>query len=968
VRRTRIFVAAHVLIGATTLVASSHAQRVNGPGTLAEVSLPGGIVPALAAIADPVAPDRAQFLSEFIRRTYDTPFASRIDSRDRVLQSLLAYLKAQEGSSGPSDTVPLPLTIPIWTDLIFGGRATPATLVRSILESRPAALLYYALLSLDDDTRTWLADQPELLKKLLVDDRSAALLASSTALRMTRDGLRLPGGAPAAAVWHALLGQDPNQPLPFIEALLTRGNGRLAHFLGALSQLTPEQIAFALTLRSGDEASRVDAARRLYAVFERTATGRTAEQRVFTRPLLDPVLLAAELAPAASGAPRLPGTRAFWSAVFSEEGRADDSAALVSAAPADFAWICEQVFRLDPEQRRRYAMVLFASRQVGEITAATVKDSIEAIRAVAMYPALAASLERAGVRDIAALAAAARRASALAAIGDHSRAYRALAQFQGALALVTRAATRGSIDAARVTEFVSALAAIPISDRGDYEGRVVCWLNGWLRAQAPSRPDVITAMNSAEDVFQAAGGPVEQAALRLLAGPPVRAPEMLEWEGTRYRVDLRRAEALRLAAALGDSPRGYLSAAEAVATAADSLAEKGLTQDRLQQIAQEIAGATAADVDDEPEGAVAVRLTHDRSVLKAVERAARDRNVSAASRQSPALRLFADELLARGLMEFAYAAALGQREGLTISAADAARRHEFGFKPPAPRVAPWRLPQPGGDAMQRWHVSGALLGLDVGLSDFSLVPLSLKPPPRPTLADADRRAFIDAVALVQPSALVNADRDAITAAIHTGRDALTTARTASDAEAIADRASLSALRRSLLRWVVEHDRARLPAFLSPSELLWVGWQQRMPETLNVWGASAMPSAGCLCLRMLNRQPWEIYSGRLNSGMLASAFPELNLRLAELLAELHMPAVLLAPVLTSATLDFVNSAVSRGPDDRRGLVEYVQALRPERVEQYLALLTTDGPLVPVGHAAVVQDVANQSSYPVPGVHR
>jgi hypothetical protein len=26
---------------------------------------------------------------------------------------------------------------------------------------------------------------------------------------------------------------------------------------------------------------------------------------------------------------------------------------------------------------------------------------------------------------------------------------------------------------------------------------------------------------------------------------------------------------------------------------------------------------------------------------------------------------------------------------------------------------------------------------------------------------------------------------------------------------------------------------------------------------------------------------------------------------------------------------------------------VQALRPERVEEYLALLTTDGPLVPVG---------------------
>jgi hypothetical protein len=47
-------------------------------------------------------------------------------------------------------------------------------------------------------------------------------------------------------------------------------------------------------------------------------------------------------------------------------------------------------------------------------------------------------------------------------------------------------------------------------------------------------------------------------------------------------------------------------------------------------------------------------------------------------------------------------------------------------------------------------------------------------------------------------------------------------------------------------------------------------------------------------------------------------------------------------LTSATLDFVNAVISRDPDDRRGLVEFVQALRSEQLEQYLALLTTDGP--------------------------
>jgi hypothetical protein len=413
---------------------------------------------------------------------------------------------------------------------------------------------------------------------------------------------------------------------------------------------------------------------------------------------------------------------------------------------------------------------------------------------------------------------------------------------------------------------------------------------------------------------------------------------------------------LRIAAALGDSPHAYLSAAEVVATGADSLAEKGLTRERLQQITQEIARATQGDIANESGSATGVRLPRDRSVVKNLERAARDRNVSAASRQSPALRLLADELLARGLMEFAYAAALGQRDGLTIGAADAAQRHEFGFTPALARVSPWRLPQAGADAMQRWRVSGAVLGLDVGLADFSLVRLSLKPPPRPTLDDADRRAFIDAVALVQPTALTDADRDVITAAIHAGRSALARARSVSEADAIADRASLSALRRSLLPWVIAHDRTRLLSFLSPGEFLWVGLQGAIPASLHAWGAPAAPHAACLCLRILNRQPWEIFTGRWNSGMTASAFPDLNLRLGELLEELHMPAVLLPPILTSATLDFVNSVVSRDPDDRRGLVEFVQALRTERVEQYLALLTTDGPLVPLGDAGAAKNPA------------
>jgi hypothetical protein len=92
---------------------------------------------------------------------------------------------------------------------------------------------------------------------------------------------------------------------------------------------------------------------------------------------------------------------------------------------------------------------------------------------------------------------------------------------------------------------------------------------------------------------------------------------------------------------------------------------------------------------------------------------------------------------------------------------------------------------------------------------------------------------------------------------------------------------------------------------------------------------------------------------------------LNLRLAELLRELQMPAPLLAPVLAAATADFTENATSRDPDDRRGPVEFVQALGADRVEQYLALLTTDGPLRAVAEDAPSSAGAGVSS---PGAAR
>ena len=960
--RTRLSAALHALfLTVIVLVGSARAQSAGAETTVSDVPLPGGLRAALAAIGDHAAPDRAQFLAEFIRRTYDTPFGPRNDPRDAVLQSLLAQLKA---GGATSETIPLPLSPRIWIDVVFGGQATPETLVSAILQSRSASLLYCGLLSLDDDTRAWIAGQPDLIAEVIAR-RPAAFLAAAPGLHVTPGGVRLPGGTLAEPAWQALVGKRPTETTDFVRALLAAGDGRLTYFFNAMSALTPAQVRVAFNLEAPDVATRVESARRLSSVFQRLWVGRTVEQRAFTRPPLDPALLLSELSVSGKGQPSVPGTQAFWNAVFDDNPRSDPPprdapAGFDGGQPADFAWLCEQVFKGElSEQRRRYMMVLFAARRVDQVTRETARDAVDTVRAVGTYPVLVAALERARVTDLAVYAGAVRKATELSTIPS-DRSLRTLAQFQGALALVTRAASRGSLSREAVSRLVSSLSAVAISERGDYEGRILTWLVNWLDDEARTTGQRVptTAATPAagpdDDVFEGSVGRIEQAVLRLLAGPSASEPRFIDWEGTRYRLDLARAEAMRMKKALGESTRPYLSSAGSVVVIADALAAAGLTREVLLQQAQALAQLAQGDATEgtEDSGDGPGRY---REVLAVLQRAARAGDVRAAARVAPSLRLLADELLAAGLMEMAYAAALGPRDGVSVLAGDAASRHDFGLHAGFGSSAAWNLAVPGTDAAQHWRLTGSVLGLDVALANFSLVSLSLRPPAkRPTLSELDRRAFIDVVGLVEPAALTDADRDTIVTAIRKGRARLEHVRTAEEARAIAEETSLSAPRRTLLAWIVARDPERLAVFLSPSELLWLGLGNVPPEGLHAWGAPAAARVGCLCLQVVDRRPWESFAGRTNSGMGASAFPDLNLRLAELLSDLHMPAPLLGAVLTSATLDFVNGVTSRDADDRRGLVEFVQTLRADRMEQYLALLTTDGPLVPMGETPAAKD--------------
>ena len=953
--RIALFALFHAaFLGVTVLVDPASGQVSARPATISDIPLPGGVQAAAAAVGDLGTPDRAQFLAEFIRRMYDTPLGAKADVREPVMRSLVGSLT---GGKQPADTIPLPLSTKFWTDVVFRKQATPDTLVASIVQSRNAALLYLGLLALDDDSRAWMAEQPSLISELMTR-RAAAFVTAAPALHITPAGVQVPGGPAAEPVWQALLGHRPSETADFVRSVVSTDEGRFAYFFGALGLLNTSQVRLAMMLDQSDVNRRVDAGRRLYAVFQRLWLGKALDQRVFARPLYDPALLIVQLSANRNADLVLPGTRGFWTVALNDTRDAHTKSAHEEGAPTiawdqppDFPWLADQVFKGDViEHRRHFMMVLFAARHAAAITKETARDALEAVRAAGAYPALSVTLERARISDLGVFASAARRAAALTAIEDETRATRAIVQYQGALAMIARAASRGALAPDTATKLVSSLSAITTSERGDYDGRLASWLGAWLKVDA--RPVTRTSGpagdGSADDVYESASGPMEEDALRVLAGWSATAPPTVDWEGTRYRVDLARAEAVRLMRAQGQTARPYLSSASTVMSVADTLASPGLTRDVVEQQAQILArvwqGAGAEQSQDEI-------LSPYSDTSLSLQRAARSGDVHGAARIVPSLRALTDDLMARGLMEWAYAAALGPRDGLSIDAADAASRHDLGIRAPGGRANVWRPPNAGTDgSTQRWRVLGSLLSLDVVLADFSLVSLSSKPPSRrPTLGEIDRRVFIDTIALVEPKSLVDSDRDAIASAIRQGRARLTSARSPGEISAIADTAGLSPLRRTLLSWTSTHDSARVSAFLSPGELFWLGAGNTKFTSLNAWGVVALSRAGCLCLEVVAGGPTEIFAGRWNTGMAASVFPDLNLRLAELLSDLHMPAPLLASVLTSATLDFVNSVASRDQDDRRGLAEFVQGLTLTRVEQYLALLTNDGPLVPVGEA-------------------
>lgn len=899
-----------------------------GDGAWEDVRLPGGVeaVAQAAGMAPPA--DRSLFLVELVRRLHGTPNVSDpavVSARTRVAKAL--------GGGAAADTVPLRLPASFWSAAVFGGRVPPADVAAAILTDRRAALFYHGAAALDPETAAWLTAAPA---------RGAAIFAPHAELFgafgrsvHVHDGrVVTPGGDAAAEIWQSLVGASPATPDKFIDQLFARDGGRRAWLYDVVAHLPPDVQRHVL------DGGRL---RALADVFARAAPTWRIADRPLWRPLADPAVWLAELRVRPDGALAGPLTAAFVDAAFAADGEAPrpDTVTTLAGEPLDAGPLAARVFLSDPSKaRERAALTLFAQRVFDTTPPASLGDALVVCRAMLRAPALALSLERMGAANAGVLAAIVRLADDVTHRGSPS----ALLSLESSLALVEGIRLSRAIDAAAAERLLDTLAKVPF-----FEPRAHEPLARWIR------DSVVPAFAPGGD-----DASLEARVLDALAGRvpprPSDASPRIEWEGQRYLVDARGAERARLTAVRGAQGGLSLDDAVSLALAAEGLitpdatnvasAARALEQAVPADVAPNANGRPGAAPIDASTRQMARTIAEARDTLRQAGAAGDFRGVP---RLAHTLAPVSARLLAETLTALAYAAVVPSGEALTENAR-LSGRHDLGTALPTPDArirTPWTFAEPVSGGGGPWRLRGSLLGLDLALAPQRLRRLSDEPP-RPTLHGADRDAIVAAVPLVNPFDLDDPSRDAVVAAMTRGVARLA-AIGAGDGRAEATREAARAA--GLSEWRVEAlsrpgRSGELADAFSLTERFWLGAPDAAQTTAgDRWGVALMPLTGQLGTRLPRARAWEELAGHWGGGLLAGQMADLNLRVAQQLAELSLPAELARDVLAVAVQDLLDRVAVASPDDHDALITWVRTLPRSRFEDYVAALTVDGPLRP-----------------------
>ncbi|HYM23497.1 MAG TPA: hypothetical protein VEU08_09820 [Vicinamibacterales bacterium] len=972
-----------LLCAAALLLAASVQAAASDPPGLDEAPVPGGIVEFARAVGVRPVPDRGRFLYDVTRLAHDTD--NRVPVVLAVLQTLGRHASPPSGDGDGTvespDLVAVPLTAEVWSAAVFHKTVTRDDLVAAIVADKQASLLCHGLLALDDETLQFFAGQRGLIARIL--ERSNPVFAAfSASIRVSNGRVVPPGpsgppgsqsGDDVVPLWEAAVGEKVTRPERFIAQLLEANDGRLAYLYDTIGQLDPARRAFALGSWMPSAAARAD---RFHAL---ATDGVSAfhEWHVRTLPFaragydLGMVLSRVDVTP--DGRPAEPASRGFWTRAFAQretaagqDGESDD--------PIDAAWLTTTIASAEVRQRgerldqMNFAHRLFDARPDRGEGAPGVNerreraDLLTAVRGLARCRMLMLTLERIGVRAPSVYAAAARQAARIGVTADGHRAFVTLGQYQGALALVARAMRVRTIDPSRGRQLIEKLTAIPVGDDGRYNGGVARWLHDeFLTAVGTrglnDRGIVAPGLND-----RGAGAPglnYEQQVIAAISGPAwseARDGGPLTWEGQKYHLDLGAAERVRLnrvrerqLALPFDVPMTVEDAGRTLGSESTSLAQSGEIVARLTQLLAEVRKRSREEeADAAPPGAGISRDEHDtlQKALNEIAVAIRNKDAKRIMKLSEPIVDLGDDMMAYALVSMAYAADIGDPDGAILLADDVSRRHDFGLAvhegDQRLRQA-WALPKEDVVPGTAWHISGSLLGLDVALAQLTLRRISPDPiVEAPALTSTEREAFAASVSILNPFDFHDADRDAIAAAVRRGETAVARLDAAL-LEEVLDRLAVGPPRRRALRWTLSHEPERMASMFTLTELFVLGGGR--PADVAAWGMSMVPLSGCLCTVLETPGRLTTLSGRPQLGLTSTVLGDLNLHIAMMLGELQLPAALTRLVASGAMQDFIDHVRPLGDDDWLTLSRAARSIPRDRIEDYLAVATAVGPLVP-----------------------
>ncbi|HWW85539.1 MAG TPA: hypothetical protein VNZ26_18210 [Vicinamibacterales bacterium] len=920
-----------------------------------DVPVPGGPSALAHALGVDPVPDRGRFISEITRLVYDNlegrnPAAAAFlhSLRDRSPRSVRTLENnAPVMASSPAQLVPIPLSAEVWGNAVFHRRVSREELVSAILSDRQAGLLCHGLAALDDETLEFFAEHQSVLARIY-ERLAAPFAAFSTSLHIRSNRVEPPGDPAAAALWEAVVGEKVSRPDRFVLMLFDVSDGRLAYLYDTIGQLDRSRRAFALGLWISDPTRRLERFRTL------ATTGLTAfrdwhvRSLPFARASQDLAMTLIRLDVDASGTPRPPASRAFWSRVFGatapdETARSDrESEDLL----IDAVWLAENLGMVDVRQRsERLDQLAFSQRVFDRASrdGGVQADVFVAVRAFPRQRMLMLSLERIGVTRPALYAAMARQAARIASL-DGRRGFLAQAQFQGALSLVANMVRVRSIDRQKSEGMLDRLAALPISDEGRYAGAMAVWLRATL-----------------DEIGSSESNDRENALIAALSGslssPNANATlhQSVPWEGEIYRLDLASAERRRLHRVREKQEALPIDVVFRLTAIGKQLLETGVTPGDIQGAAEgltTLAGEIRSrpwedDAENRPAGIRAGPRPRDslRRAADELAKAGRAADTKRASRVADLVLDTVDELTAHALLSLAYAVDLGDPEGTILLAEDVSYRHDFGFaaKDDSARTRlAWAVPRAEAAPGRPWQVTGSLLGMDVALSTLALRRVaSDRALEAPKLTSNERDGFALTVSLMNPLALTDGDRDRISAAVEGGRLRVLALHADSALLEVATELSISGDRLRALRWTLAREPRRVISMFSLTELLMLGGGH--PAELNAWGTAALTTVGCVCSRLTPLDRWSSLSGRPQLGLASVIVADLNLEVAIMLKELRLPAALARVVLSGAVQDFIDEVRPTDDADWLTMARTASSLSRERVEDYVALATATGPL-------------------------